>query len=213
MSIIIENFRDIGGLKTEDGRYTQSGFVFRSSQLSSVPIDDLTHILDEYRINRIVDFRTNDEILKHGGYSQNFRSDIEYIRFPLQCEGIVRDEIIRRERGFYGDKYLYYHLLKNETAAFKKTFDLISEAKDRPIVLHCIAGKDRTGIMIALLLLMLNVSKEEILLDYLKTRKADPENFYHLMNLIGERGGISAYIRDIGVEQSTIDRIDQFLVK
>lgn len=206
------NFRDIGGLSLYNGKHIQHGYIYRSGCLTSIPPQKAISVLEKYNIKRILDFRTDKESDVYGKYLPEAISKIQYIRLPIVCENIPLDEKIRLERGWRSYKYLYYHLLTNETAAWKIAFELMSEAKDSPILIHCIAGKDRTGIIIALLLLGMQVRKEEILLDYIKSPGSDESNCHHLFDLVEERGGIVQYFDSIGIDSGLIERIRSFLI-
>ena len=206
-------FRDLGGLSLINGQMTQYGFIFRSGHLASIPVQEQNQLIEQNNIKRVVDFRSDKDIEAYGQYRPDFKSKIQYIRIPIVTENIPRDEKIRRERGWRSYKYLYHHILTNETKVIKNVFELLSEAKDSPILIHCIAGKDRTGILICLLLMAMNVRTEDIIFDYMRTPRSEQTNCLHIIDLVAERGGIFKYLQSIGIDEIQLNKIRDFFVK
>lgn len=212
MTSIIENFRDIGGLVNVVGKKIRFKHIYRTRQLVYIEEKSLVDIVSLLNIKTVIDFRTNNEMTRYNKYPSEFLSKINFYNFPLECEGIHVDRRIKKERNYDGYEYLYYHLITNEGEVFRKTFDLIAQKKFYPIIIHCIAGKDRTGIFIALLLMVLNIERDLIIKDYLKSPKAEEKNIQHLFDLIKEQGGILKYLKSIGVTETMSNKIIENLL-
>ena len=198
------NLRDLGGITTEDGRFLKNNQIFRSEHLVELDLGLLEEILSLYQIRTIIDLRTDEEVKKYQKYMKQLLSEINYYQLPLQCENIIVDINLKESRNYDGYEYLYYHLIKNESTVFRRGIEIVSNIKNRPILFHCIAGKDRTGIFAAILQLMLGISKEQIIIDYLKTPRSQEKNIKHLFCLIEEYGGIQGYTEYMGIDNGVI---------
>lgn len=168
------NFRDIGGYATSDGRHVRWGRVYRSGQLVRLTDADLAE-LTARRILTIVDLRESVEIehspdrLPAGATvvlcaaGRNPMDDWTHM-LKTATSGVPF------MRAFYSDT----HGLAPRFKPFFQT--LLDLPEDRALLLHCMAGKDRTGIGIALLLLALGVPEATILEDYLLTNIHGPKS-------------------------------------
>ena len=146
-----KNFRDMGGYKTTDGRYVKWGMLYRSNALSSLTAADRTYI-STIPVVSIVDFRGPGE----GSYTPP--APATYYNYPLAVINYPPLE------NFYAT------MLSNSVniGFFKQMFELLQNDK-APLLIHCSAGRDRTGIGAALILLALGVDKEIVIDDYMLT--------------------------------------------
>lgn len=163
------NFRDLGGIKTTDGRYVKWGKIFRSDDLHKLTDDDLTY-LSSVPLISIVDFRAQEEINQAPDrIPSSVYEDYQLCISPgnlmmakgLKDMGFERLDSIMMELNT---------LLVTDTASinqYRKFFELLQNEKDVPLMFHCSAGKDRTGMGAALILFSLGVDEETILKDYL----------------------------------------------
>lgn len=158
------NVRDIGGYPTSDNKVTKFHVFVRSSRLTNLTTKD-NEFLKEYGITDVIDLRGKSLI------QDNFISDDninkEYFNFhyiPLSTKKI--EEYIKANE--YADNFNfgigYTYLLENKTK-IKELFDVISSAKGG-VLFHCTAGKDRTGIVTALILGLCGVDKKDIVANY-----------------------------------------------
>ncbi|MDR2084281.1 MAG: tyrosine-protein phosphatase [Bacteroidales bacterium] len=163
------NFRDIGGYKTSDDNYVCWGKLFRSDDLSNLTKTDLTY-LSTIPIKTIVDFRSESEIeqapdkIPHGTKK----------RFEINIEpgNILSGIDMNFTSPNTADTLM---MIMNETfvldstiiASYKYFFELIQDNENIPLIYHCSAGKDRTGMATALILYSLGVPEETIMHDYL----------------------------------------------
>ena len=166
------NFRDIGGIPTHDGRFVRWGQIYRSDRLSALTDEDLSY-LESLGLRTVYDFRSPEEVeadpdLIPAG------TEIEYINEPIIFD--VEDTTNLRERIIAGEieptetKEILVtgnRLFATDMAPrFKPFIDCLLEGKG-PIVYHCTSGKDRTGFATMLLLSALNVGRDTIVQDYL----------------------------------------------
>lgn len=181
------NFRDFGGCKSSDGRFVKKGLFFRSGNLSNLSKEDI-QILKDLKIKVVFDYRDDAENL--ASPSQVVKN-IKYIRVPAILTpnpnevkfGSVEDMISKmfdNNGAFDMLKETYYNLPVNNKS-YKKLVELIQDESNLPILTHCTAGKDRTGVGCAIILMILGVTKEEIIKDYLKSNQSSSEAISEIM--------------------------------
>lgn len=200
----VSNFRDIGGYAAADGRTVKHGVVYRSNQLSRVTDADLDHLVG-LKLSAICDLRsvrerkaqpTPDRIgaAIHGSAKPDtdFIFEDIFAHTPHEVDAWV-DAFAR----FYGDVTEYY------ADEFGLMFRLIL-GSDLPMVVHCSAGKDRTGVATALVLTALGVPYATVKQDFLLSNGAPGMNT--LLPSLGQ-GGVSSEIMApvIGVEPAYLD--------
>ncbi len=168
------NFRDMGGYPAADGRRVKWGHLYRSGTMNRLTSADRVH-LDERGIKTVIDFRTesehahepNDWGMKLGqdywrrAHDETFGnwSDLD----PTLL-GTERDAERVFEAGFR-------KLPEQQGIAYAEMFRRLA-AGNVPAVIHCTAGKDRTGGGAALILAMLGVPREHIVADFMLTQRA-----------------------------------------
>ena len=153
------NFRDMGGYKTTDGRYVKWGTLYRSNALSSLTAADLTYV-SSIPLVSVVDFRSPTE-----GARNILPSTTTYYNYAI---------VLGAWPG-YGPFYESLVVAPDYVAQFKKMFTLLKNKDNTPLLIHCTAGRDRTGVGAALILLALGVDKETVIADYLLTNIYVPE--------------------------------------
>jgi protein-tyrosine phosphatase len=164
------NFRDLGGYSAGRLRLRR-GRVFRSDSLSRMTEADVRHVVDELGLVTVVDLRAGHEVETYG-------------HGPLGSEGVVvhhlpiadetRPDRIERPRDAPDPSTLtldriYLLMLERYADRFVRVLRTLADESTHPIVFHCAAGKDRTGIVAALLLSVLGVDDETIAVDYALT--------------------------------------------
>jgi protein-tyrosine phosphatase len=168
------NFRDLGGYTTGDGRHVRWGRVYRSDDISKLSDEDIGY-LSRLGLRLVCDFRSDAE-----------RADAPD-RLPspapetalLSISDSVVDPTALRERilsGDLGDLDFAQLLIDGNrsfasrfTAQYREMFERLGDAQGLPALLHCTAGKDRTGFGAALVLLALGVPEKTVYDDYLLT--------------------------------------------
>ena len=163
------NFRDLGGYDTVDGRQVRWRRLFRSDSLDPVTASDARVLTGELGLLAVVDLRTNREVEREG---RGGLADValHYHHVPLIED--ITDGDRRLDRSLHE---LYVHMLADRADRISDALAAIaSEVADHPTVFHCTAGKDRTGIVAALVLALLGVSDEDIVADYVLTQDVMP---------------------------------------
>ena len=160
------NFRDIGGYLNQDGRRVKKGLYFRAGRQDRMTDKDLAQ-LSELNISTQIDLRKQEEVLDQG------RGPLEamganYINIAVIPEG-GSDKLNKLvgDTGISGKRYLGY--LEFGPTSWLRLFGILADGENLPVLLHCTAGKDRTGVSTAFLLSVLGVSREVIEADYLLT--------------------------------------------
>ena len=178
------NFRDLGGYTTKDGHHDKWDKVFRSADISKLTDEDLS-VLKNKHIGYVVDLRGTDESKKA---PDHLNANTDYILCPAGSDASLNDwmkSVATMKSG--GDSMMKAYYMKTEFLAdrYKPFFNKLIDLPDNDALLvHCTAGKDRTGIGSALLLYALGVPYETIMSDYLATnyyRKSDNEKMIHSM--------------------------------
>jgi len=228
------NFRDIGGYLNQDGRRVKKGLYFRAGRQDRMTDKDLAQ-LSELNISTQIDLRKQEEVLDQG------RGPLEamganYINIAVIPEG-GSDKLNKLvgDTGISGKRYLGY--LEFGPTSWLRLFGILAEQDNLPVLLHCTAGKDRTGVSTAFLLSVLGVSREVIEADYLLTnldteRQADfiestvgyPEGYDRekMISIAGvpkdamkdfldgvesKWGSVVEYLEKIGVTQEQMDQV------
>jgi len=171
------NTRDIGGLPTADGGRTVSRRLLRSDNLQDLSAKDVRRLVDDYGVRTVADLRADIEI-RAGGPGPMTREPLVAVEqlslFPERGTDVPPWE--RRPvtgRGFSG---LYLSFLAERSDSVLAALRLIAHREGATIV-HCTAGKDRTGTVIALALADVGVERPAIVADY----AASADHFDELM--------------------------------
>jgi len=234
------NFRDLGGYESEAGGRVRRGMVFRSDDLSAVSVADLDR-LRPLRLRTVLDLRSQEEVARRGRFPvERYSAGTQYRHL-----GLVEDVVGERRRDQDERSYVlsrYRHLLDGGAPAIRQAFAVFSKAEHYPLVFHCVAGKDRTGVLAALLLAVLRVPDEVIVDDYhrtdLATRAwfarqhsmgedpsellagvppalftAEPHTMRGLLAILrSEYGSIEGYLRHIGVTDEELSQVPEVLL-
>jgi protein-tyrosine phosphatase len=163
------NFRDVGGYATTDGAGVRWGSVFRSDALQHLSPGDLRSI-GALGIDRIIDLRSPEEI-EAVGRGRLATGSPQYLTASIIPSG--SGEALGAPPGDdIAERYLWY--LEVGRAALVRAFEILSQPDRGAVVFHCAAGKDRTGVVAAMLLGVLGVSEDDIVADYDLTNRALP---------------------------------------
>lgn len=163
---MIKNIRDLGGIKAHNGKTVRNGCLIRSGNLHNATPADLEGV------SEIIDFRTNLEEEKMPDSIPNGKT---YRRIPIFNEsaaGITREGSISEVPDM---KKLYRAMLTEESyrlqlqAIMRVIFN--HDYTKGALLWHCTAGKDRCGIVTALVLTVLGVDRDSIMKDYLRSNE------------------------------------------
>lgn len=156
----ITNIRDLGGYETKDHMFTVSHKYVRSAIVANVSDEQLQGIYD-YGIRAVLDLRSDAEIESHPHALKDYR-DIAY--YSINLMDIKNLNVFPEEIVELSDMYIY--LVDNCQHKIKEVFQLLIQHKNEGVLYNCSAGKDRTGVISALLLNLAQVDNEAIITDY-----------------------------------------------
>jgi protein-tyrosine phosphatase len=162
------NFRDMGGYPLADGRITSWRTLYRADGLQRLTDDDHER-LAALGLHTVVDLRTAEELDERGKLSITRHGDLRFVHLPI-VDSTWRDAGVP---DFDADadflRWAYREMLRQGRDRFAEAIQLLAEPKALPAVFHCAAGKDRTGLLAALILGSIGVPRELILADYALT--------------------------------------------
>lgn len=166
------NFRDVGGYRTADGSHVRWGAVYRSEGLSKLTESDLDYLSHNLHLSLVCDLRGPTEV-KTAPDRLPERNQPEVLHLPIDSSSKTMGQMIRTV--LKGDpKQIddamaegYINMVDTKGAeVFGPFLAHLADPKALPIVTHCTAGKDRTGIATALLLTVLGVPRQTVIADY-----------------------------------------------
>ena len=181
---MIQNMRDLGGLRTADGRTIRPNMLIRSAQLSQAGEEDLEHIA------AVIDLRTIQEREEMPDLVYSCR----YLPMPVFDEfkpGVSHEEEAKQAPKLPDMAVLYGILVRNYADSFRNILTAIMQHdfSKGAILWHCTEGKDRCGITTAMILELLGVDRDTIMEDYLKTNLVNlPKATAIREKLAAERG-------------------------
>jgi protein tyrosine/serine phosphatase len=229
------NFRDLGGMPISSGGTTRWQRVFRSDTLQELTPADVKLLLDQVGLTTIIDLRTSREI-RNEGRGPLAEEPIGYFHLPFIADLEVQDEVPETvERDILAD---YRHMLDTAGHLVAEAVHTIA-ASPGPVVFHCAAGKDRTGILAALTLSLVGVPRTVVIGDYELTNqviteicarlarfdtytnvkvnppdrfRCRPEIMEGFLDLVDERhGGAEGWARDTGLSTTDIAALRNLL--
>jgi protein-tyrosine phosphatase len=174
------NVRDVGGLPTTDGGTTLPGQLLRSENLQELTQADVAKLVDEIGLTTVVDLRTTAEVELEGPGPLDAVPGVRHAYHPVLPELGSRTDAVAeallvqkaaRDRSRFPDDIMCGHYLGYlEERPEEVTGALRSIATaDGAAIVHCAAGKDRTGVIVALSLTAAGVEPEAIVADYMAT--------------------------------------------
>jgi len=164
------NFRDLGGYGAARGFTVRWGRVYRADGIHRIEGADLARVA-ALGIRTVLDLRTRSELADHGRVPTE-AIDSSYHHLPILEEVWERDLVLAELDAveFLAGRYL--EMLDVGAGAIVTALTAMSDADQLPLVFHCSAGKDRTGVLAAVLLGVLGVSDDDIAADYALSRAA-----------------------------------------
>jgi protein-tyrosine phosphatase len=234
------NVRDLGGLPTEDGRRTRLGGVVRSDNVRRLT-DEGWRALAEHGVQRIVDLRFPEELEE----DQPRDVDIDVVHVSVLGAGFDPEYVEELDAHLasvddVADHYAwsYVDFLERYRERFGEAFAAIADAEGT-VVVHCLAGKDRTGLVAAILLRLAGVDHATIGADYALTagnlrerweawlqdapdeERAKLEKLQHtpadamarvVQEIERRYGDVASYLRAAGLTDAQVERLRERLV-
>lgn len=166
------NFRDLGGLKTQEGRTVRWGKLFRADELSNLTEDDVKY-LSSIPITSVIDFRAQNEARRSPDKlpsTVHFTYPIAITPGNLSSEG-VQANLLKTNIDSHM-KHMNRLLVSDPSCvrAFRIFFAIVQNNLSAPLIFHCSAGKDRAGMATALVLFALGVDEATVMEDYLMSK-------------------------------------------
>jgi protein tyrosine/serine phosphatase len=173
------NVRDLGGLPTRDGHQIASGVLLRSDNLQDLSPADVAKLVDGLSLTTVIDLRSIQESESEGPSPLDAVSSVRHLHLSVLPELGERTDVVaealllkrERDRSRYPDDVMCGHYL----GYLEDRPDSVTEAvraiagSDGAAIVHCAAGKDRTGVVVALALSAVGVPAEEVVADYALT--------------------------------------------
>jgi protein-tyrosine phosphatase len=225
------NFRDLGGYATGDGRMVLWRRLFRSDSLHRMSAADVTLLIDELGVVTVIDLRTKAERDRGGPVPATASAGVRSLHVPM-IDGLFADRAERRplpESLDMGEGYVA--MLESAGEHVAELLRLLS-GDVYPAVFFCAAGKDRTGVLAALVLALLGVHEDDVVADYAITdavapaiiERADRELYEHawaslppeargapprvmrsmLAAMARRHGSVASFVASLGVEPDVV---------
>ncbi|MBT3319804.1 MAG: tyrosine-protein phosphatase [Clostridia bacterium] len=163
------NFRDLGGYESSLGGTVKSGKLFRSDSLANLSDADIDIIIGK-GIRTAIDLRTDFETSR-GENRLKSADGATYYNISLMDNVHSNDYASFEKKMPKSMKALYLDLLDNSAEAIIMIFDTILRRSANGVVFNCTAGKDRTGVIAALILDLMGVSHHNIVENYTATQQ------------------------------------------
>jgi protein-tyrosine phosphatase len=163
----VMNFRDIGGYKGHQGKTVAWRRVFRSGEFRNITPEDMKRLTEELRIKHVIDLRSSFELQNHGkGLLEG--SNIKYCNIAFMTNQGDPESNSKQfnELTNLGDFYIDLARQKSYGQKIVEALELIADTQNHPLVFHCAVGKDRTGMLAAMILSLLGVMEADIIQDY-----------------------------------------------
>ncbi|RAO68770.1 uncharacterized protein BHQ10_004782 [Talaromyces amestolkiae] len=209
----VPNFRDIGGYRITDFSSTRRNFVYRSALLTRITPTGLQTLTQELKITTVYDLRSNAELRKDPITSSPLDNHeaITVIHTPVFPERDSSPEQLAKrfanymsDNGSEGFVAAYAEILRDGVDAYRKVFEHVRDRPQDAFLVHCTGGKDRTGVLVALMFLVAGVRDRDLIADeYSLTEK-------------GFDGSVKArlaekIIKDLGVDKANRAGIERLL--
>lgn len=164
----ITNFRDLGGYPTAGGGVTRWGIVFRADALHKLTAADL-QVFGELGVRTVFDLRSEVE-------RDEFPNPVESLHVPIIGRANAATAPQRSPDMTFDDgetmlRDIYVGALQHSPLLVGTVLRGLADPNRVPAVFHCHGGKDRTGVVAAVLLLALGVDRETVLDDYTETSR------------------------------------------
>lgn len=166
------NFRDLGGIKTQEGRTLKWGKLFRADELSNLTEEDVRY-LSSIPVTSVIDFRAQNEARRSPDKlpsTVQFTYPIAITPGNLSSEGIQANLLKTNIDSHM--KHMNRLLVSDPVCvrAFRIFFAIVQNNLSAPLIFHCSAGKDRAGMATALVLFALGVDEATVMEDYLMSK-------------------------------------------
>lgn len=220
------NARDLGGYPTTDGAVTRSRSLLRADDLAQLSPEGLRALAD-YGLETVLDLRWPEEIAAAPSPIPRQLPRVSYVAVSLLADTPAQWGTL----GGYCDKSEWKRtVLERMQPRLKQALAAIAAAGPGPLLFHCVAGKDRTGVIAALLLSLADVVPAAIAADYaastanlrdaylrrypdgdpaaiIEAVRCPEEGVYNMLDYLDEAGGTRGYLAGIGLDADEVTRL------
>ena len=230
------NFRDLGGYPAGDGLQTRWRLLFRADGLGDLTPADF-EVMRALGIRTVIDLRSGEE-LERGRFDVDAHP-VTFHHFPI-IEKLPDPDEFNRRPGLLGSQY--QEMLSGAGQPIRSVLEILAGPGALPAVFHCTAGKDRTGVLSALVLSLLGVDEPTVVADYALSGEAmtrlrakllvkypegreaiegipevfsaAPEQMEQLLDYLrAEYGSVPAYVTGLGTQSSVVESLRAALLE
>jgi protein-tyrosine phosphatase len=220
------NARELGGYPTRDGAATRCRSLLRSDDLVQLTAEGVQALAD-YGVRTVVDLRWPAEVAARPHPLGLGERGVRYHQVSL----LAGDEMEWASLTGACTKEMWKcAVLEHTRPQLRQVLEIIAAAAGEPLLFHCVAGKDRTGLIAALLLALADVEPEAIAADYaastqylvdaymqrysdleraeiLEALRCPEEGVHNMLAYLEQYGGAAGYLRAIGLDEAKIGRL------
>ena len=202
----LRNIRDLGGMRTSDGKIIATGRLIRCGHLADLSACDLAKLA--LLTDTIIDFRTDQERIEKpdavipgttayhipilnkltGGITREEESDRDVIARLATDPAASKNYMCRMYTEFAENDYV--------VSQFARFIRILLENHEKAVLWHCTAGKDRAGTAAVIIEEILGIPRETIVADYLKTNEYLAPDIEYLISFIKKQTGTEKYTDD-----------------
>lgn len=202
----IENCRDLGGIETSCGAKIRPGMLIRSAHLAKATDADIRKLQEDYHLIKVIDLRTGGESI------QNPDVKLDHVAFapiPIFDETLVgisheKEADATLANGMVPEMKSLYHMMATDEVCRRNLGCAVQTIMEHDfttgsILWHCTEGKDRCGLVSAILLMALSVDRAQIMSDYLLTNEVNEqkaEMYYQKILAAGQGEAVAAAVRN-----------------
>jgi protein-tyrosine phosphatase len=164
------NFRDLGGYQAEGGRMVAWRRLFRSAELLHMTKGDTARLKEEIGLASVLNLQHPNQTQQQQELELLNAAGIHYFNVPFRT-AMERQQEFEQYQHFsnMGEVYLQRISRPEYGRSIVKALEIIARPENQPLVFHCSAGKDRSGILAAMVLSALGVDDGDIIEDYVLT--------------------------------------------
>ncbi len=236
-----DNARDLGDLPTTDGGSTKRGLLIRCDTVQQLTVEGTDVLLNGFGLRTVLDLRTPREAAAEGRgllaeTAVRYRN-VAFVPDVYLVPGDPEHKVIVEQRSRQETVEHYVDYLTRPGSTVPAALRLLTQPAELPVLFHCAAGKDRTGVLAALVLDVVGVRREAIVDDYVLTNErlprirerliamptygrsargdigCRPETMWAFFETVDQRwGGTAGWALDHGITQAELDVLRKALV-
>ena len=239
------NVRDLGGLPTVDGGLTKEGVLFRSDNLQGLSPSDVSALLGA-GVGTVLDLRTSAEV-ELTGPGPLVATEVRHLNLDLVPHGFDgRADLIERaipveDPAEYAMDHYYIDYVNHAPGSIATALRTIADPRSGAVLVHCAAGKDRTGVVVAVALSLVGVTRDAVTADYTRSGERigairdrllatdlyaediakrtlgsmtpHADNMERFLDRVdAEYGGVHGLAMSVGVDEETLARLSRRLL-